>query len=470
MDHPVPVPTRPGPNHDRAAYRQALREIWARSDYDRGFIADPFGDRATAERGLRRVAALLARLGNPHRRYGILHVAGSKGKGGTCAMLDAVLRAAGHRVGLLTSPHLHTFRERIAIGGAMLDESAFAALTRRAVVAADAVAEDDPALGPVTAFELLTAMAFDAFAAAGCDLAVVEVGLGGTYDATNLVDPVVAAITRLDLEHVAILGTTLPEIAANKAGIVKAGRPVVVSPQDPAALATIEEIAAARGSRLLVGGRDWDWAGTSRSFGAIGPWGRHADLRLGLAGPHQVENASTALAALWCLAEAGIAVPEAAIRAGLAAAFQPGRFEVVAGRRGPQVVLDGAHTPASAAALAATLDAECAGRRAVVVLAAGGDKDNVALARALSPIAAAVIATRSRSARAAAPEAVAAAARAAGLAADTAPDVAAALDRATQVAGPKGLILVTGSLYAVAEAREALGLAVRDLDPAHTTG
>lgn len=446
-------------------YREALGAIWDRSFYERGYVSNPFNDPASAARGLVRTAALLERLGRPQERYAIVHVAGSKGKGSTSALIAAALRAAGHRVGLATSPHLHAWRERVMVDGAPVAERAFADLTRRAVGAAEGLEADEPDLGRVTAFELLVAIGLDGFAAAGCDVAVVEVGLGGTYDATNVVTPVVAAITRLDLEHTAVLGPTIEEIAANKAGIVKPGVPVVVSPQEPAALGVIGARAEGRGSPLLVGGRDWRASGTWRSFALEGPWGREADLSLGLAGNHQVENAGTARAALWCAERAGVAVPEGAVRAGFAAARWPGRFERVAVAGMAEVVLDGAHTPAAAAALAATVAEEFPGRRATTVLGVGADKEPAALARALAPVAGRVVATRSANPRAAAPGVVAAGVALVGLATEERPTVAAAVDRARELAGRDGLVLVTGSLFVVAEAREALGLAVPDPPP-----
>jgi dihydrofolate synthase/folylpolyglutamate synthase len=282
-------------------YRSALRAIWERSAYDRGFISNPFAGDAAADLGLRRTATLLDRLGRPHERYGIVHVAGSKGKGSTCAFIDAILRTAGYRAGRYTQPHLHTMRERIAVAGRPIDESAFAALTRRALDAARTVERERPELGEVTAFELATAMALDHFASAGCDLAVVEVGLGGTLDATNVVTPLVSVITALDLEHTAVLGDTLPKIAAQKAGIIKPGRPVAVSPQSPEALAVIEQVAKERESALYVGGRDWEWTGTWRSFSATGPWGTFENLTSGLVGRHQIDNACVAIAATWLL-------------------------------------------------------------------------------------------------------------------------------------------------------------------------
>lgn len=443
-------------------YPAALRAIWERSGYDRGFVSNPFAGDEAAQRGLKRTAALLDRLGRPQERYGILHVAGSKGKGSTCAFAASILHAAGYRVGLFTSPHLHTYRERIAVNGAAISEAAFAALTQRAVAAAEALEAAAPDLGAVTAFELTTAMALDHFAAAGCDLAVVEVGLGGRLDATNVVTPLVAAITALDLEHTAVLGDTLPAIARQKAGIIKPGRPVVVSPQAPEALTVIAATAERLGSPLSLAGRDWQWTGDWCAFAASGPWGDLPALRLGLPGAHQIENAATALAATWLLGSAGYPIPPDAMRAGLAAATWPGRFERAALPNGATAILDGAHTPASAAAFAATIAAEYPERRAVLVLGVLGDKDPAALAAALAPVTSAVIAAESHTPRAVPAARVADVLAAAGRPAHAGGDVAAALRRAAALAGPAGLVLVTGSLTVVAEAREALGLAVPD--------
>jgi dihydrofolate synthase/folylpolyglutamate synthase len=443
-------------------YHAALRAIWERSAYDRGFISNPFAGDEAADLGLRRTAAILDRLGRPQERYGIVHVAGSKGKGSTCAFVDAILRAAGYRVGRYTQPHLHTIRERIAVGGDPIGESAFAALTRRGLDAAHTVERDHPEFGEITAFELTTAMALDHFAGAGCDLAVVEVGLGGTLDATNVVTPRVSVITALDLEHTAILGDTLAQIAAQKAGIIKPGRPVAVSPQPAEALAVIEEVARERGSRLHVGGRDWGWNGTWRSFLASGPWGTYENLASGLLGRHQVENACTAIAAVWLLTstEREITISEAQIRAGVAGATWPGRFEVVA-EHGPRVILDGAHSPASTHALAETLRDDHS-VPAIVVLGLLGDKDAGAIGNALAPIAARFIVTAPRSPRAAAAAMVAGRIAALGLPVETAPDVATALALATEQAGSTGTVVVTGSLTTVAEARQVFGLGVAD--------
>ena len=442
--------------------QRAIDELWDRSDYERGRITDPFGGDEAAERGLRRTGSLLAALGNPQAACPVVHVAGSKGKGSTSAMAEAILRASGCRTGLFTSPHLHAFRERIALGGEPVPGADFAALCQSATRAARRVEHADPNLGRVTTFELVTAMGFLAFARADCDIAVVEVGLGGRWDATNVVDPLVSVVTRIDLEHTAILGDTLAKIAAQKAAIIKPGRPAVVGPQPPEALEVFRARAAATASPLLVGGVDWQAAGTWRDLTLTGPWGTLDRLALALPGAHQAENAGTAVAACWVAAEAGLPVTTDAIRAGLAATRWPGRFErVEAGGR--TLVLDGAHTPAAAAALAAAVAEEFPGLRATAVVGISRDKDALEILGALAPVLGRVVATRSANPRAAAAATVAAAARRLGLPTETAGTVAEALRAARPE--PASPVLVTGSLFTVADAREALGLGVPDPPP-----
>jgi dihydrofolate synthase/folylpolyglutamate synthase len=447
---------------NRFTYQQALRAIWERSAYDRGFVSNPFAGDAAADLGLLRTAALLERLGQPQERYGIIHVAGSKGKGSTCAFAASILHAAGYRTGLYTSPHLHTYRERIAVDGKMIAEEQFAALTRLALDATESLERERPDLGELTAFELTTAMALRHFADAGCALAVVEVGMGGTLDATNVVSPLVSVITALDFEHTRVLGNTIEEIAANKAGIIKPGRPVVVTTQAPAAERVIAGFAGAAGSWMLLAGRDWQARGPWTSFTVNGPWGAYEGLRSGLIGAHQVENAGAAIATTWLLGDDGFPVPESAARAGVAAVQWPGRVEVITLAGEPRYILDGAHTPASAAALAATVAALGDGGRTTLVLAMMADKDPATLIHALAPVTRHVIATANRSPRSLPANAIAIAAQTVGLPSTTAPDLPRALAQARALAGPNGQVLVTGSLTTVAEAREALGLATPD--------
>jgi len=442
-------------------YKQALLELWRRSSYERGLISDPFGDTARAERGLERMRKLLATLGNPHRKLPCVHIAGSKGKGSTGAFIASTAIAAGHRVGFYTSPHLHRFPERLTIDAQPLPDDVFATEARAVAAAAGRLETSEPDVGQVTTFEMLTAMAFNAFLRGGCRLAVIEVGLGGRFDATNVIDSIVSVITRIDLEHTAVLGPTHADIAWQKAGILRHGVPAVSSPQVPAAAKTIAEAAAEIGSPLQIAGRDWSWNGTWRSFEARGPWGTLSDLTLGIAGPHQVENACTALAALHVVNAAGIHVPEASVRTGLAAASWPGRFErITVGNR--DVVFDGAHTPAAAGALVEAWRDSVGSLRATVVLGMSADKDARAFLRVLQPLIGYLIVARADSPRAADPDLIARDAAALGIRHEIQPSVARAVEAGK--ARDRGPILITGSLFVVGEGREAFGLAEPDLE------
>jgi dihydrofolate synthase / folylpolyglutamate synthase len=442
-------------------YERALQELWRRSSYERGLITDPFGDTARAERGLERMRKLLAPLGNPHLNLPAVHIAGSKGKGSTGAFISSAATAAGHRVGFYTSPHLHRFPERLAINGQPLPDHIFAAEAQAVAAAADKLETSEPDVGQVTTFEMITAMAFNAFTRASCRLAVIEVGLGGRYDATNVIDPIVSVITRIDLEHTAVLGPTHADIAWQKAGILRRGVPSVSSPQVPAAAKTILEAATEIGSPLQIAGRDWSWDGTWRSFEAKGPWGTLSHLTLGIAGPHQIENACTALAALHVVDTAGIHVPEDSIRTGLAAARWPGRFERIrAGNR--DVIFDGAHTPAAAEALVEAWRDSVGSVHATVVLGMSSDKDARAFLTALHPLIGHLILTRADSPRAVIPDLIARDATALGIPHEIQPSVATAVEASkTRDEGP---ILITGSLFVVGEGREAFGLAEPDLE------
>ena len=440
-------------------YRQAIAYIIERSGYDRGFVANPF-DAETI--GLRRTTWLLEALGNPQAKVPAVHIAGTKGKGSTGAFIASILHQSGRRVGLYTSPHLHTFRERIQLDRQPISEECFAELTAEIAPLNARLAAEQPEWGEATAFEISTALAFLAFAREKVDIAVIEVGLGGRLDATNVLDPRVSVITSISYDHMRILGDTLGQIAAEKGGIIKPGRPVVAAPQRTEARETLQRIADERGCEIFIGERDWRVSAKSSSFVADGPWGRYDDLGSALVGQHQVENAGTAIATCWVLDRDGMAIPEAAIRAGLQTVSWVGRFEVV--HSDPVVVVDGAHNVDSTERLAETLANEYAGRRLVLVLGIAGDKDVEQMVRILAPLASNVIATASHHPRAASAERIVAAVEALepplpGVV--TAPSVADALTIALADAAD-AVVCVTGSLYVVAEAREVLGLARSD--------
>ncbi len=449
-----------GTRYGQMNYQEAISYIIDRSGYDRGFVANPF-DAETV--GLRRTAWLLEALNNPQRAVLAIHVAGTKGKGSTSAFLAAILRASERRVGLYTSPHLHTFRERIQIDGEPISEADFAALTEEIAPLNARLASEKPDWGEATAFEVATALAFLAFARAEVDVSVIEVGLGGRLDATNVVEPQVSVITSISYDHTRILGETLTEIAAEKGGIIKPGRPVVSAAQQPEAAETLQRIANERGCEFLMGGVDWQTTGTSASFDLHGPWGDYRDLSSALIGRHQVENAATAVAACWVLDRDGFAISEAAIREGLANVSWPGRFELV--RNDPTVIVDGAHNVDSAQRVAETLAEEYGGHHLTLILGIADDKDVEQMVRVLAPMANRIIATSSHHPRAAKAERIVAAVETLDPPLPeivVAPDVPRAVRNALSSAGRADVICATGSLYVVAETREALGLAQSD--------
>ena len=434
-------------------YITALRQIWERSDYDRGFISNPFAGDDTARLGLKRTAAVLDRLGKPHSTYQVVHVAGSKGKGSTCAFTRSILTAAGRRTGLFSSPHLHSYRERIAVDGEPISESVFAIGWARALAAAESFERDRPEVGRVTSFELLTAMALDQFATAGCDAAVVEVGLGGTLDATNVISPDSTAITALDYEHTRVLGSTMAEIAANKVGIVKPGIPLATARLPEGAIHVVADAVQRAGAPWLRADVDWTWEGSWRTFNAIGPWGTFNGLKSGLIGAHQIDNACLAIAAVWQMM--GNALAEEAIRNGLSSTAWPGRFEIA--RDDPTLVLDGAHTPSAAEVLARAYAAEYPALRCAILLGILRDKDPVPIAEALLPVASEIVAVTPPSPRGLSAAELAAALDSLPVPVKVIPDVAEALSEVRERPA-----IVTGSLTTVAAAREAIGLATPD--------
>jgi len=405
---------------------------------------------------LDRMRRLLQRLGNPQEGIPIFHIAGTKGKGSVCAFLASVLRCAGYRVGLYTSPHLHTFRERIQIDGEPLSPGAFAGLVSDLWPAVEALAREGER---VTVFEALTAMAFLAFRRARCEVAVVEVGLGGRLDATNVARrPLVCAITPISHDHTAVLGTDLADIAREKAGILRPGRPVVCAPQPAPALAVVEETARRLQAPLFRVDRLCRWERGERTLEGqafrLEVMGETLDLWTPLLGAWQVENCATALLACWVAEEEGLPIPRPAWRAGTARARWPGRLEVLVRR--PLVVVDGAHNPASAQRLAEAVREDLPHRRLLLVFGASRDKDVQAMAEALAPLADRVLACRSRHPRAGDPSDLADLFLSLGVPAIPHPTVADALRSAMAEAGPDDLVLVTGSLFVVAEAREHL--------------
>ncbi len=454
-------------------YQEALHYIDSLTDYEKrtGYAY------SAATFDLRRPRALLALLGDPQLRFPSVLVAGTKGKGSTATMVASILRASGRRVGLYSQPHLHTFRERIRVDDRLISPEQLASAVETVAPAVDQLLRTQPDLGVPTSYEVATAAAMLFFARQSPDLVVLEVGLGGRLDATNVVNPLVSAITPISLDHVQLLGDTLPKIAAEKAGIIKDGGTVVSSEQAEEAVEVIRRIATERGARLVVARpepsgppnegetrpqalREGEPARPRRErTRAIlrGPSGRPYKVDLPLLGAHQLSNAATAIAVVEELGNKGFPVNQEAVERGLSQLRWPGRLEIVSHH--PLVVVDGAHNGDSAQKLAAALREGFLYRRLILVLGTSSDKDLPGIIGALAPLASAVVATRSHHARAAAPELLASEARRHCPHAETAPDLPTALARAIALASPSDLVCATGSLYTVADARDHFGLA-----------
>lgn len=437
-------------------YPQAIDYLLRLVDHERP--APPAGPRQKRIYDLGRMSALLERLGNPHWRVPTIHIAGTKGKGSTAAMVDAALYAAGYSAGFYSSPHLHTFRERIRRDTQPVSPARFADLVSQLIPAAEQVAADTE-LGPVSLFEFMTAMAFQGFAQDKVDFQTIEVGLGGRLDATNVATPAVCAITSISLDHMAILGDTIGQIAADKAGIIKPGVPVVIAPQLPEAMEPILAACRQQGAPPIRVGKDVTWQGGAADLDGqdLTVQGRHGNyqLRIPLLGQHQQENAAVAVGILETLREQGYVIPDKAIVAGMAAVSWPGRLEVLSRR--PTIVADGAHNVYSMAALLSALPRYFDYRRLVLIAGFSRDKSVAGMVELLAGAQPAVIATRSRHPRSLPPGEIAALFRNNGVGETAEGDtVAAALEWAREIAGPEDLILATGSLFVAAELREAL--------------
>jgi dihydrofolate synthase/folylpolyglutamate synthase len=410
---------------------------------------------APADLKLERMRALLRLLGDPHDRLRAVHVTGTKGKGSTAAMLAAVLRAAGYRVGLFTSPHLVHVEERTRIDGEPITPAELAA--RMAEIAAAVRHLEAGPFPPPTFFEIGTALGFLHFVYRRADAAVVEVGLGGRFDSTNVVNPLVSVITSVGLDHTAQLGDTLEEIAYQKAGIVKPRVPVVCGVTEPGPLGVIERVAAELHAPLDLAGRDFSHdyrpgdPPTARLSTARTDYGR---LPLGLLGEHQAANAATAVAVVERLRGVGLIIPDAAVAKGLAGVRWPARVEVVSRR--PAVVLDTAHNVPSVEALTRTLrEAVPAAGRKHLVFAVSSDKPYPEmLARLAEYFDAFHFCRYGTNPRSVPPEQLAAAVPAGR--AVVHPSAAAAWAAARSAAGPDDLVCVAGSVFLAGELTEAV--------------
>jgi dihydrofolate synthase / folylpolyglutamate synthase len=452
-------------------YQEALAYIYGFSDFERG--SSYTRDR---DENLPRIGALLARLGNPQQQYNSTLIAGTKGKGSTAALIENVLRHAGLRTGLYTQPDLHTFRERMRVNGQLIREEEVAALIPEVAAAVQEIQARNE-FGPFITYEIGTALAFLYFQRQHVQHAVVEVGIGGRLDATNILQPLVSVITSISFDHMHILGDTLGKIASEKAGIIKQAGTLVTSAQSPEALLAIAAIAQQRQARMVrITAREDDPAQAEidagrlpkpeyfyrldeRSFERPGeqhftiwtPQHVYEDLVIGLTGQHQLENATVAVATLDMLREQGVAWDEQALREGLRTIHWPARIEVVG--HDPTLVVDGAHNADSMQKLLQALRSSFTMRHLIFVLNVQRDKDIVGIVKELSGIDSVVL-THMKSPRAASIETLQAAFAeyAPAVQVHVAQESAQAIDLAFTLAKRDDLVCVTGSLYLAAEA------------------
>ena len=410
---------------------------------------------------LERISRLLAHLGNPHRRLKVVHIAGSKGKGSTAAITTSILTHAGYKTGLFTQPHLITPRERCRINSRLISEVEFAQYVDRLRPSIETTAELE-SIGHVSFFEIYTALAFTYFADNAVDFAVIEVGLGGRLDATNVVDPLVSVITPISLEHTAILGDTHEAIAKEKAEIIKPNRPVIVAPQVPEARAVFEAVARDRDAPMVEVGRDIhlkrkDWNINGQMFDLTTQSSFYPDLFLPLHGEHQALNAATAIGCIERIRQEGYKVPRTSIYDGLKEVRWTGRMQVVG--QSPAILLDGAHSPTSAKALCEAIREVFHYRRLILVVGLMRDKDLKAIGEVLCPFADEIITTQAfDNPRVTPAEEIAGAWSEIGTNFHVCPNVREAIPLAKSIATTSDLICIAGSIYIVGEAMKVLGI------------
>lgn len=456
-------PTAMTNKYNEEDYQKTLDYLYSFVDYS---LQKNFRN-APEKFNLGRMQIFMEALGNPHRRYPVIHVAGTKGKGSVTALCASALQAAGYHVGFYISPHLSDYNERIQVNRIPIPHAEMVSL----------VEEIKPVIASIpelSTFEITTGLAFLYFAGKKVNAAVVEVGLGGRLDATNVVSPLVSVITSLSYDHMHLLGNTLAEIAAEKAGIIKSGAPVVVSPQREEASQVVTRIAAERGSTLVQVGQDYRYAPVSHSLDGqeLLVWQKTEQekmnayleavkttdweptrLEIPLLGFHQVENAATAYAALQTACEQGLAMSESQIRSGFSQVEWPGRFEIL--RRDPPLVIDSAHNRDSALKLRIALVDYFPGYPVVLVIGASEDKDLFGIFAELAPNVRLVIATQAVHPRATDPQLLVDFAHQFGRPALAVATVPEALEEALRQAGNDAMILVAGSIFLAAAARDA---------------
>ena len=399
--------------------------------------------------GLERTLELLERMGNPHKKLKFIHIAGTNGKGSTAAMTAAILQQAGYRVGLFTSPCIFKFNERIQINGAQISDEDLAAVTSFVQPLAAAMA-DHP-----TEFELVSCIGFEYFMRQGCDIVVLEVGMGGALDSTNVIDaPEVAVITNIGLDHTAFLGNTLEEIAQTKAGIFKEGGSAVIYPNTEGVNRVLETICAQRHMTL----RKADFSALNLKQhsleGQVFDCGDRKDLHLPLLGQHQLHNAAVVLAIVDTLQEKGWQISEENIRAGMAQVTWPGRFDIV--RRDPLFIIDGGHNPQCIEALVGNIRDYLAGKRVIALTGVLADKDYGQMFRPVMELVEQFVCITPPSDRKLEAADLAAHLQNAGAKATACHTIPGGVKLALELAGQEGVVLCFGSLYSIADIRAGL--------------
>jgi dihydrofolate synthase / folylpolyglutamate synthase len=433
------------------AYEEALDYLYGYINLERTTLERYHVSKMSPERPRQ----ILKALGSPQEQYAAVHIAGTKGKGSVAAMCASVLRESGLRVGLYTSPHLRDFRERIRV---LTPEDAVGNISKRDFVdGLERVKQILPSFPGVTWFEIVTAVAFAHFADQNVDIAVIEVGLGGRLDATNILQPLVSIITSLSLDHVNLLGDTLVEIAGEKGGIIKQGVPVMVAPQPSDALERLREIAAAQQSPMEVVGEDWRYVGRSHVLTVTRS--PHPDyvaegsrFRVALSGKFQLENAMLAVAGLRPVSEQFSAVTIETIEQGLASVRWDGRLQLVLNQPGaPRLLVDSAHNADSAAKLSEALRSDYEYENLCLIFGAPEDKAIPQMMEELFPLATQVIVAAADHPRAASPELLARQARDLGFSVSEAASPGEALEMAFANAGAGDLICAAGSIIFIGD-------------------
>ena len=437
------------------SYEGALRRVMGLADFERSTHSP-----GHSSFHLERMSLLMERLERAHLAVPTVHIAGTKGKGSTSAMIAAILRAHGYTVGLYTSPHLHSATERIRVNGQPVSRQVFASVVERIWHVVEEVGSSG-GYGGVTTFEAMTAMAFVHFRQIAADFQVMEVGLGGRLDSTNIVRPEACAITSISLDHIATLGDTIAKIAFEKAGIIKSGIPVVVAPQTEEAMAVITDVAEQRGAPLLSVAERFSWQKRSsdlrrQAFTLTGSEDSY-ELETPLLGDYQMENAATAVALAETLKRQGVKLDDSAIAQGIRDVHWPARLQILSTveEGGKLLVVDGAHNPYSMERLVDALGKYFSHERLILIFGALSGHSAAGMLRALAPLAPHVLATHSRHPRSASGATVAQVARELGMnVVFTSENVGEATRKALAMASRNDLVLGTGSLSVAAEVTE----------------